>query len=69
MSESERKFKKWWIREFHGPEYMAFLQQEFDAARRYLKTCGKPKTDIDLWLIEEARWSAAYCKHAMGGDL
>lgn len=45
-------------KEFNGQEHHAFCQREYDEARRFLKTCGKPKDDVDRWLIEQAKISA-----------
>ena len=42
-------------RDFNGIEYHAFCQQQYDAARKFLKTCGKPSDDVDRFLIEQAR--------------
>ena len=39
------------LQNFFDKEFLAFCQQEFDKSRRYLKTCGKPKNEIDLWFI------------------
>lgn len=50
-------------REFYGEDHYAWLQQTFDAARVYLKNCGKPKDEYDRWLISEAKWTCqAYKK-------
>jgi len=46
-------------RDFNGDEYHAFCQQQYDNARRFLKTCGKPKDEIDRFLIEKHRMDAS----------
>jgi len=45
-------------KEFNGPENHAFCQQQYDEARRYLKSCGKPKDEIDRFLIEKHKVDA-----------
>ena len=45
-------------KEFNGPEFHAFCQQQYDAARQFLKTCGKPKDYIDRGLIEKHKVDA-----------
>ena len=45
-------------KEFNGPEYNGFSQQQYDEARRYLKNCGKPKDEIDRFLIEKHKVDA-----------
>lgn len=42
-------------REFMGSEFHGFCQQEYDAARRFLKTCGK---EAGRFLIEYNRETA-----------
>lgn len=42
-------------KEFHGQEFNAFCQAQFDEARKTLKNFGKPKDEIDRFLIEQAR--------------
>lgn len=42
-------------KDFNGNEFHAYCQQQYDEARRFLKTCGKPKDDIDRFLIEKHR--------------
>lgn len=39
-------------RDFCGEEHYKWGKQEYDNARHYLKTCGKPKDDYDVWLIK-----------------
>ena len=46
-------------KEFNGNEFHAFCQQEYDAARRFLKSCGKPQDACDRFLIEQAKLSAS----------
>jgi hypothetical protein len=45
-------------KEFNGPEHHVFCQQQYDEARRYLKNCGKPKDEIDRFLIEKHKVDA-----------
>lgn len=42
-------------KEFNGPEFHAFCQREYDTARRFLKTCGKPKNSFDEFMIKKHR--------------
>ena len=42
-------------KEYYGAEFHAFRQQEHDKARVFLKNCGKPKDDIDMFLINMNR--------------
>ena len=49
-------------RDFHGKEFYAFCQQEYDKARAHLKNCGKPNDDYDRFLISEAKFSATFFK-------
>lgn len=46
-------------REFYGAEFYAYIQQQYDMARHYLKNCGKPNDDYDLWRIKQAKETAA----------
>jgi len=39
------------LREFSGEEHYKFARQEFDNARQYLKNCGKPKDNVDIFMI------------------
>lgn len=52
-------------REFYGTEFYAFLQQQFDEARHYLKNCGKPKDDIDKWFIQFNKETIKFCASLM----
>ena len=51
-------------REFYGHEFYAWVQQQYDEARRFLKNAGRP-TEETLPLIEEAKWSAKYFKQLL----
>lgn len=46
-------------KEFNGSEFHAFCQQQYDAARRFLKTCGRPACDVDRFLIDQCRVDTA----------
>ena len=48
--------------EFFDKDYYKFIKQTFDAARYYLKTCGKPKDEIDVWFIKEAKFTVNLLK-------
>jgi len=50
-------------RDFLGEKYYILIKQEFDNARHYLKTCGKPKDSIDLWFINEAKFTIKLLGH------
>lgn len=39
-------------RDFNGLHYHSFCQQQYDAARHFLKNCGKPIDEYDRWLID-----------------
>jgi hypothetical protein len=39
-------------RDFYGQEFYAFCQRQYDEARNFLKNCGKPKDEIDRFLID-----------------
>jgi hypothetical protein len=39
-------------REFLGPKFYAFCQQQYDEARRSLKNFGKPKDEMDRAMIQ-----------------
>ena len=39
-------------REFLGDEFFKFCQKEYEEARRFLKKCGRPKDEYDMWLIQ-----------------
>lgn len=43
-------------KDFYGPEYYAWCCQQYEAARVFLKNCGRPKDDCDKWLIEQAKF-------------
>ena len=51
-------------REFYGDEFYVRRQQDFEEARRFLKTCGRPKDDVDIFWIqfykEQERWAARF---------
>jgi hypothetical protein len=49
-------------REFHGEEFYAWCQQQYDIARNHLKNCGKPKTELDLFWIQHYKWDAQFFK-------
>lgn len=46
-------------KDYHSAEFHAFCQQQYDNARRFLKTCGKPKDEIDRFLVEKHRADAS----------
>jgi hypothetical protein len=35
--------------------FVIWARQEYDNARHYLRNCGRPKDDIDRFLINEAK--------------
>jgi hypothetical protein len=39
------------FREFVGEEFYIWGRQEYDKARNYLKNCGRPETEYDVFLI------------------
>ena len=45
-------------RDFHGQEFFVYCQQQFDEARRFLKTCGKPKDEVDRFMIDHNKVTA-----------
>lgn len=51
-------------REFYGEEFYVRRQQEYEEARRFLKNCGRPKDDVDIFWIqsykEQERSSARF---------
>lgn len=47
-------------REFLSEEFYKFCQQEFDEARQYLKTCGKPDTEEKKWYVEYYKWNSSF---------
>jgi hypothetical protein len=47
-------------REFYGDEHWKFCVEQYDKARNFLKSCGKPKDWYDKWLIQEARFTASF---------
>ena len=46
-------------KDFNGAEFHAFCQQQYDEARRFLKRCGKPKDEVDRFLIEKHKTDAS----------
>lgn len=38
-------------REFYDKDFYKYCQQQYDAARFFLKNCGKPTTEEHWWLI------------------
>ena len=38
-------------REFLGDEFYAQVQQWYDESRQYLKNCGRPKDEVDRYMI------------------
>ena len=53
-------------REFLGGDFCAFVQQEYDTARRYLKNCGKPVDQYDLALIQIHKETSTIFKPYLG---
>jgi len=49
-------------KEFHGELFYAWAAQQYEAARVYLKNCGRPKDEYDRWLIEQAKFDAVLFK-------
>ncbi len=51
-------------RVFLGDEFFKFCQKEYEEARRFLKNCGRPKDDVDIFWIqfykEQERWAARF---------
>lgn len=47
-------------RELSGDEYYRFCIVNYEAARYFLKTCGKPKDLYDRYLIAEARFDVKF---------
>lgn len=51
-------------REFYGDEFYVRRQQDYEEARRFLKNCGRPKDDVDIFWIqfykEQERFSARF---------
>lgn len=47
-------------RDFLGEDFYKFCQQEYDTARRYLKTCGKPDTEEKKWYVEYSKWNSQH---------
>ena len=56
-------------REFYGVEFYVRRQQEYDEARRFLKTCGRPKDDVGIFWIqfykEQERFSSMFLDWAL----
>lgn len=47
-------------REFHGQEFYAYCQHQFDEARRFLKNCGKPENETARFMIDHHRETARH---------
>lgn len=43
------------LREFHGEIFVINRRREYDEARQFLKSCGKPLNGVDVWLIKQAK--------------
>ena len=52
-------------REFFGETYYLWALQQYEAARVFLKNCGRPQSDHDRFLISEAKWSASFFKQLL----
>lgn len=55
-------------RDFYGEEYYKFLLREYEAARVFLKNCGRPKDEYDRFLIDEAKWDSSHYKRMINED-
>lgn len=42
-------------KELVDPDFYKFCRQQYDEARRYLKSCGRPEDWYDIFLIREAK--------------
>ena len=50
-------------REFVGEEHYKYCVQEYDKAREFLKSCGKPEDWFDRFMIS---FNKETCKHFAG---
>ena len=73
MSDEKDKLTKCelkWLRDnkrdFYGQEHFLWAVQQYEAARVFLKNCGRPKTDHDRWLIAEAKFDSVFFKRYCG---
>lgn len=59
-----------WLRDnkrsFYGEEHFLWAVQQYEAARVFLKNCGRPNTDHDRWLIAEAKFDSVFFKRYCG---
>jgi len=49
-------------REFYDKDFYKYCQKQYEAARFYLKNCGKPDTEEKRWLIEQYKFEAKFFK-------
>ena len=47
-------------REYLGEAYYLWALKQYEAARVFLKNCGRPMDDHDKFLIAEAKWDSQY---------
>lgn len=53
-------------KDFFDKDFYSFCQQQYDIARRFLKTCGKPEDDTDRFLIDKHKFDAAFFGKMLG---
>ena len=66
LTERELKWLKDNKRDFYGEEHFLWAVQQYEAARVFLKNCGRPKDDHDRWLIAEAKFDSVFFKRYCG---
>ena len=49
-------------REFYGESYYLWAVKQYEAARVFLKNCGRPADDHARFLIAEAKWDSSFFK-------
>ena len=52
-------------RDFHQDPFYLWALQQYEAARVYLKNCGRPASDQDRHLIAEAKWGCSFFKRLL----
>jgi hypothetical protein len=49
-------------RDFYGESHYIWILKQYETARTFLKSCGRPDTEYDKYLISEAKWTSAFYK-------
>lgn len=57
------------LREYYGEQFINFCRQQYDLSRNYLKNCGKPKNNYDIFLIKQNKITCEIFRKYVINDL